>query len=332
MCNFKIFMSRRALFLLFFLSVYTGFSNSGAAQSKTIIKAAAPGETNYNPAKPWVFWYWMEASVSSAGIRADLIAMKEQGFAGAYLMCIKGKPDDLVVAPPVIQLSPIWWAKIREAFQIADSLGLKLAMHVGDGFATAGGPWITPAMSMQRVIWSDTTLNGGRDLDFKLPKPTGIREDYYKDIAVYAFPALSGSGLTSATVKPVVTTNAAGQDASILIDPGNTANFSSKKPCWIDYGFEKPFSCRTIQIRTKGVTFQAKRLSLWVSQDGKNYTFYQQLKPARSGWQDYTYPVSYSIPEVKAKHFRFVFDPEGTEPGSEDLDDAKWSPSLMLTG
>ncbi|MGH2624612.1 MAG: glycosyl hydrolase, partial [Sphingobacterium sp.] len=118
MYNFKRFNLYRSVFILFFL-ICIGLSHGIYAQSKTIANAPAPGATNYNPAEPWVFWYWMEASVSSSGIRADLIAMKQQGIAGAYLMCIKGKPDSLVIEPPVVQLTPIWWSKIHEAFHIA---------------------------------------------------------------------------------------------------------------------------------------------------------------------------------------------------------------------
>src|SRR5699024_8171341 len=58
-----------------------------------------------------------------------------------------------------------------------------------------------------------------------------------------------------------------------------------------------------------------------VSDDGVNFHSLGRLKPARSGWQDYAVPkATYSIPTVKARYFRFVFDPKGTEPGSEDLD------------
>jgi putative Ca2+/H+ antiporter (TMEM165/GDT1 family) len=41
---------------------------------------------------------------------------------------------------------------VRFAMHEADRLGLKLAMHACDGFAVAGGPWITPALSMQKVV------------------------------------------------------------------------------------------------------------------------------------------------------------------------------------
>ena len=53
-------------------------------------------------------------------------------------------------------LTPKWWEMVRFSMEEADRLGLKLGMHICDGFALAGGPWITPEESMQKVVWSDT--------------------------------------------------------------------------------------------------------------------------------------------------------------------------------
>src|SRR5882757_2742342 len=78
-------------------------------------------------AKPWVFWYWMQAAVSKEGIRADLQAMKEQGIGGAYLMPINDVANPPLYTPAVRQLSPAWWQMVRYAMQEADSLGLQLA-------------------------------------------------------------------------------------------------------------------------------------------------------------------------------------------------------------
>src|SRR5689334_24907408 len=87
-----------------------------------------------NAAKPWVFWYWYEASVSKEGITADLKAMKEAGIGGAYLMPIKGAIDPPLMDSVVVQLSPQWWAMVKHAFNEAKRLGIKLGIHASDGF------------------------------------------------------------------------------------------------------------------------------------------------------------------------------------------------------
>ena len=104
-------------------------------------------------ARPWVFWYWMHGAVSKEGITADLEAMKEVGIGGAYLMPIKDTSSAIPFQPVVRQLTAEWWTMVKFAMQEAKRLNLKLAMHVSDGFALAGGPWITPELSMQKLVW-----------------------------------------------------------------------------------------------------------------------------------------------------------------------------------
>ena len=138
-------------------------------------------------AKPWVFWYWMQASVSREGITADLQAMKEVGIGGAYLMPIKGPANPPYMDSVVVQLTPQWWEMVRHAVNEARRFGIKLGFHVSDGFALAGGPWITPELSMKKVVWSQVQINGGV-VDTVLQQPETL-ENYYKDIAIFAFPS-----------------------------------------------------------------------------------------------------------------------------------------------
>ena len=113
-------------------------------------------------ARPWVFWYWMNGNVSRAGITADLEAMHEAGLGGAYLMPIKRRGRPAAFRPPVEQLATRGGPRFAMPCSEADRLGLQFAMHVCDGFATAGGPWITPELSMQKLVWTETQVSGGR--------------------------------------------------------------------------------------------------------------------------------------------------------------------------
>ena len=284
-------------------------------------------------AKPWVFWYWMQASVSREGITADLQAMKDAGIGGAYLMTIKGATNPPLLSPPVEQLSPQWWAMVKFAMQEADRIGVKLAMHDCDGFAIAGGPWITPALSMQRVTWSKTLVQGGKLFNDTLAKPP-VNANYYQDIAVFAYPQPKAFEVSTETIKPVVTTSKANFDAQFLAAKGNKKTFSSSSDtaCYIQYAFEQPFTCRSITIHTNSGNFQAQRLLVQVSNDGQNFATYTRLEPARTGWQDEDEPYTYTLNAVTAKYFRFLFDKNGTEPGAEDIDAAKWKPNFKISG
>ncbi len=115
-------------------------------------------ETPVGESKPWTFWYWMYGAVSRQGIKADLEAMKDVGLGGAYLMPIRSSDFRPEYKGTADQLSPEWWDMIRFSVEEADRLGLQLGIHISDGFALAGGPWITPEESMQKVVWTETFI------------------------------------------------------------------------------------------------------------------------------------------------------------------------------
>lgn len=335
-----LFRSLRASVLIFapaparLAAVWLGLLAGGAAVRAADLEAdfRHPPEA----ARPWVFWYWLNAAVSRAGITADLEAMKQAGLGGAYLMPVKGVAKPPLLEPPVEQLSPAWWNMVRFAMQEADRLGLKLAMHACDGFTVAGGPWITPALSMQKVVWTETQVDGGHPVEVMLDRPPAY-EGYYRDIAVLAFPATEGAGVSMRTVVPTVSTSQPG--AAPQFFPGGTSGkpFVSEKPCWIQYAFAEPFTCRAVTIRvpaTTGIqvnTYFANRFTIEVSDDGGHFRALGWLEPPRHGWQDGD-TVTHAIAAVTARYFRFGYDPTGAEPGAEDLDSAKWRPELRVSG
>jgi hypothetical protein len=306
---------------------------AGAARAQSAPTTAAELQAAFqNPpaaAKPWVFWYWMNAAVTPEGLTADLEAMQQAGIGGAYLMPIRGAGDKPLVTPPAEQLSPRWWAMVRHAMKEADRLGLKLAMHVSDGFALAGGPWITPELAMQKVVFSETRLTGGgRKQTIQLPRPAAVK-GYYRDIAVYAYPTPAGGGVSTYTTKPTVTSSAAEGQPELLTAAGNKQSFKLTEPGWIQYAFDRPFTARSLRIRSSGYNYQANRLIVEASSDGKTFRPVTRLTPPRSGWQDSS-AVTHALPATTARFFRFRYDPAGSEPGAEDLDAAKWKPSLKV--
>ena len=285
-------------------------------------------EPTQETAKPWIYWYWMKSAYSKEGITADLEAMKQAGIRGAYLMTIKGPGDEPLMNPPVIQLSKEFWDLVRWALQEADRLGMKIGFHPADGFAVAGGPWITPELSMQKVVWADTVVNASATKNLKLPVPTHYK-DYYKDIATFAIP-VKKAFKTSVEAQPKVTTTT-NENASFLTDASKeTTQFRMSESGYIQYEFKEVFQCKSIQIETQGNNYQAHRLQIEVSDDGINFKSLGRLETPRSGWQDtdafYTHSLS-----AKAKYFRFVYNPESSEPGAEDLDMAKWNSPLKVT-
>lgn len=279
-------------------------------------------------AKPWTFWYWMFGAVTKEGITADLEAMKRVGLGGTYLMPIKSVSQGPQYGGKAEQLTPEWWEMVRFSMQEADRLGLKLGMHICDGFALAGGPWITPAESMQKVVFADTIVGGGQVKSLVLPKPEAY-EGYYEDIALYALPV---KGDTDTRLTPKVTC----ANINVQSDPKKAVTMDEKgvirssSPCWIQFEYPEPVTCRNVEIILTGNNYQAHRLKVMAGNDGTDFRFVKQLEPARQGWQNTDENSTHTIPPTTARFFRFYWTPEGSEPGSEDMDAAKWKPNLKI--
>ncbi len=263
---------------------------------------------NINDIKPWTFWYWMFGKVSDEGIRADLKAMKEAGIGGFYLMPIKDSSMGPQYGGDADQLSENWWRHIDTVYHTADSLGLEMGIHICDGFALAGGPWIKEEESMQKIVWSDTIINGG-EINAKLTTPKHYGT-YYEDIAVYAYPARYHDNR-----QPKVSVQ---------------FPFKSAEPTNIIFSYEKPYTLRSVKVITGGNNYQAHRWEIYSSQDGKHFQYVSSIEPARQGWQNTDEYATYSIPATKARYFKFHWTPVGSDPGSEDMDAAKWKPTLKV--
>ena len=280
-------------------------------------------------AKPWTFWYWMYGVVSKEGITADLEAMKHAGLGGTYLMPIKGIHEGAQYDGKAQQLTPEWWEMVRFSMEEADRLGLKLGMHICDGFALAGGPWITPKESMQKVVWSDTIVDGGKLNALRLPQPEAY-ENYYEDIALFALPVEDAADEMPAKITCVNLATANNVKSAQTVNMDAAGIIRSSYPCYIQYEYKQAFTCRNIEIVLNGNNYQAHRLKVMASDDGVNYRFVKQLVPVRQGWQNTDENSTHSIPATTARYFRFYWTPEGSEPGSEDMDAAKWKPNLKI--
>ncbi|TWU01557.1 glycosyl hydrolase [Neorhodopirellula pilleata] len=160
-----------------------------------LLAAAAPGlsaqddlKQNFqsppNSAKPHTWWHWMNGYVSAEGITADLEAMQRSGIGGFQAFQIERN-----MSPgPVKYLGPQWRRLMKHTLEEADRLGLEVCYHNCAGWSSSGGPWITPEYAMQNVVWTEQQVAGPTKLDVKLQRPKDLRDDYFQDIAVLAFP------------------------------------------------------------------------------------------------------------------------------------------------
>ncbi|MGB2754187.1 MAG: glycosyl hydrolase [Phycisphaerae bacterium] len=134
-------------------------------------------------ARPWVYWFWLNGNITREGITADLEAMKRAGIGGVLIMEVnQGTPKG-----PVAFMSPDWRELFKHVVAEASRLGLEVNMNNDAGWNGSGGPWIKPEQSMQKIVWSETNIEGPKRFEDALPQPQA-NHSFYRDIAVLAFP------------------------------------------------------------------------------------------------------------------------------------------------
>jgi hypothetical protein len=143
-------------------------------------------------AKPQTWWHWMNGNITKEGIATDLAAMKQIGLGGATIV----NADCGIPRGPVLFMSPEWRDDFKFAVQEANRLGLEMCVENCAGWSSSGGPWITPSNAMQHVITSEVRVSGPANFDATLPQPP-TKLDYYRDIAVLAFPQPAGHATIS---------------------------------------------------------------------------------------------------------------------------------------
>jgi len=155
-------------------------------------------------ARPWVYWMWMDGNLSREGITADLEAMRKAGIGGVIICEVNvGVPRG-----PVEFMSPEWRRLFKHVVREAERLGLEITLNAGPGWTGSGGPWVRPEQSMQHIVASATEASGPAHFDGLLPLPKrrpaffgdgGLppeqekaKNDFYRDVAVLAFPTPKG--------------------------------------------------------------------------------------------------------------------------------------------
>ncbi|RYX82902.1 hypothetical protein EON83_17495 [bacterium] len=145
-----------------------------------------------NEAKPRVLWMWMGSNVSKAGIKRDLVALKEAGYSGTTLFSLADTTSPWAgriansPTPDVVAFSKPWWDLVRYATSESRRLGLDFGIHNCAGYESSGGPWITPELSMQQVVWSQKNITGPLKFAGPLERPQ-------PDLRAPGFPVYNGS-------------------------------------------------------------------------------------------------------------------------------------------
>jgi hypothetical protein len=278
-------------------------------------------------AHPQVWWHWMNGNVTRVGITADLEAMHRIGIQEANIITVASD----IPPGPVPVMSRQFFDMVEFAAQEAQRLGMTLCIDNCPGWSSSGGPWITPALSMQFITTSETKAAGPSTFSAVLPPPP-TKLDYYQDIAVLAFKTPAGEDAPPLRMlSPIITSSVPALDASALIDGNPKTAITLPTPLkgppqFLQLTFPQPLTARTLII-TAG-TMRAAGGTIDISDDGVTFRALEPFGIPRNP----TAPVYISLGDktVTARAFRFNFTHASAGSESIVLDELDLSPRLFI--
>ncbi len=260
----------------------------------------------------------MDGNITREGITADLEGMQRVGIGGALIMDVSQR----IPPGPVRFGTSNWFAMLDHALAEAVRLGLEVNLHNAPGWCGSGGPWVTPDLAMQRVVWVGTNLVGPMPFAGPLPPLPKVRE-FNADIAVLAFPTLAGDGTVPPDFKPEVTVaDLSGFDGGRLLDrdPQTTITLPaprSRRPQLLQLHFAQNFTASRLEL-TAGPRTRIFDAVLECADDGRTFRSIREL--AYRGRE-----LSVGFESASARYFRLRFT--RVEPSESPIELAE----LLLT-
>jgi hypothetical protein len=230
-----------------------------------------------------------------------------------------------VVDQRLAYMTPEWKDAFRYAVEMADRLGLEMAIASSPGWSETGGPWVKPEQAMKKLVWSQVRIQGGTKFAGVLPKPPSVtgpfqnvphREEipglgtsaapppeYYGDTAVVAYrlPAAGSQSQPAATV----TSSGGPIDPGLLSDGDLTKGVKiaiGADGGWLQLQYSAPLTIQAVTLArpATGMFMSGAALTfrLESSDDGQSFRTVADLPSTRVAQQ------TVSFPPVRARYFR----------------------------
>jgi len=299
------------------------------AQAPTTPDPLAQGFLNPpNSARPRVWWHWMNGNITEQGIDLDLDWMHRVGVGGFHTF------DAALSTPTIVDhrlsyMTPEWKHAFNHALLKAEDLGLEVTIASSPGWSETGGPWVTPAQGMKKLVWSETLVHGEQPFHEKLTPPPsnsgsfqGLNNNpgpvFYKDVAVFAYP-IPGPEPTSTISTSAGPLIPAAQDQlgnGLLAGTVVKLIATPDKDAWVQFSYNTPESIQSLAFafadmpRNLSSAQPTKtQLTLERSDDGVNFTKAIDLPPATLVQRTVTFPA------VTARYFRLrIHSPADNNP------------------
>ena len=152
-------------------------------------------ETPPDSAKPLAYWWWLNGHTDAATITSDLEAMRREGYGGAILMDANGSNQEGNINVPEGPMfgTPEWNELFVHTLKVAKRLNLRISLTIQSGW-NVGGPTVKGAQSAKVLTWTRKVVHGPMAGPLQIDVPPS-KNEFYKDIAVMAYPLKHGAAL-----------------------------------------------------------------------------------------------------------------------------------------
>lgn len=287
------------LFYLSFISLFVFQSLYSLSQPITPDEFQNPPV--HSQARTW--WRWLNGNVSKTGITRDLEEIKGKEINGVTFFNISGPYPE----GDIHFMTDEWKAMFKHAVNECQRLGLDFSFHQCDGWGASGGPWISPDYAMKKITYRKYKVKGGAEIQMHLKQPYSL-QNYYRDIAVFAYPSIDKTTHPFTPKNVIITANHWAVDLNTYIDgeiyteEQMGISPDNEKENFILLEIKKPFPVAALSIYQAHheTPISPDRCEIQFSDDGKSFTSLKHFKI--NGLGNYI-----QFQETKAKYFRIVF-------------------------
>jgi hypothetical protein len=226
--------------------------------------------------------------------------MAEQGIGGVSIFNLREQADP----GPVIYGSAAWQRLVDHTFAEAKRLGLQLSFQNCGGWATSGGPWVSPDQAMKKLVYGKVRVKGPQKFSGSLPRAVGF-DGYYRDVVILAYaqhdqgPSRMRTALAGIFCDNEILNKELMADENIITEAEIAVGTD---PVSLTFEFQSPFRVSSLFLKRTNQAWEGARFcGLSVSPDNRKYRDVFKENPIPNEYQ------TIEFAPIEARFFKLTF-------------------------
>jgi hypothetical protein len=193
---------------------------------------------------------------------------------------------------------------VDHVFAEAKRLGLQLYFQNCGGWATSGGPWVSPDQAMKKLAYGKVRVKGPQKFSGSLPRPIGF-DGYYRDVVILAYaqhdqgPSRMPTALAGISCDNEILNKELMADENIITEAEITVRTD---PVSLTFKFQSPFRVSSLFLKRTNQAWEGARFcGLSVSPDNREYRDVFKENPIPNQYQ------TIEFAPIEARFFKLTF-------------------------